>query len=84
MKGKPLEGFTFEDCEPVAKVDALRHPLRWRGRTLEAVLHKALRLECRMRNGHLHAIRGHFHFLDAEDMQRLQAGKPIDPRWFDY
>lgn len=25
-----------------------------------------------------------WHFLDAEGAQRLQAGKPIDTRWFDY
>jgi hypothetical protein len=23
-------------------------------------------------------------YLDPEDMHRLQSGKPIDPRWFDY
>jgi len=84
MKGLPLEGFTFENCEPVVKVDALRHPVRWKGRTLDGAVRKAVRLECRLRNGDLHAIRGHFHFLDAEDMQRLEAGKLIDPRWFDF
>ncbi|MCA1963494.1 MAG: hypothetical protein LDL31_06070, partial [Prosthecobacter sp.] len=84
MKGQPLDGFTFENCEPITKVDALRHPLRWKGKSLDSVVNKAVRLECRLRNGDLHAIRGRFHFLDAEDMQRLEADKAIDPRWFDY
>jgi hypothetical protein len=84
VKGRPLDCFTFENCEPIAKVDALRHPVRWRGQSLGAVVNKAVRLESRLRNGNLHTIRGRFHFLDAEDMQRLDAGKPIDPLWFDY
>ena len=33
-----------------------------------------------MRNAQLHAVRGKFHFLDAEDMQRLGAW--VHPAWF--
>ena len=37
----------------------------------------------KLRNAQLYAVRGKFHVLDAEDMQRLNAGKPIDARRFD-
>jgi hypothetical protein len=84
VKGVPIPGFEFENFEPVAKVDDLRFPVRWRNRSIAEVLNQPIRLEARLRNAQLYAIRGSFHFLDAEDMYRLQAGKPIDPRWFDY
>jgi hypothetical protein len=84
VKGNPIPGFTFADCEPIAKTDELQLSLRWKGRSLEELLRKVIRIEGRLRNGEIYAVRGSFHFLDAEDMRRLDAGKPIDPRWFDY
>jgi hypothetical protein len=83
-KGVPLPGFRFEDAEPIAKVDDLQFALHWKSKSLDEVLNQPVRIEARLRNAQLYAVRGKFHFLDAEDMQRLQAGKPIDPRWFDY
>jgi hypothetical protein len=84
MKGVPLPGFAFDDCEPIAKVDELRLPVRWKNRSLSEVVNQPIRLEAKFRNAQLYAVRGKFHFLDAEDMHLLHDGKPIDPRWFDY
>lgn len=40
--------------------------------------------DAKFRNAQLYAVRGKFHFLDAEDMHLLNDGKTIAPRWFDY
>lgn len=84
MKGGPLPGFRFEDCEPLRKVDDLNLAVRWKDKSLDEVLKQPLRLEARLRNAQLYAVRGKFHFLDAEDMHRLQRGLPIDPTVVDY
>jgi hypothetical protein len=80
----PLPGFCFEECEVIAKVDELHLALRWKGKSLKEVLNQPIRIEAKLRNAQFYAVRGNFHFLDAEDLQRLQSGKPINPRWFDY
>ena len=67
-----------------AKVDHLNVAVRWKNKSLADVLKQPIRLEAKLRNAQLYAVRGKFHFLDAEDMHCLQSGKPIDPRWFDY
>lgn len=84
VNGVPLSGFGFADCEPATKVDELAFALRWKSKSLAEILKQPIRLEGKLRNAQLYAVRGKFHFLDAEDFQRLQAGKPIDTRWFDY
>lgn len=83
-RGQPLPGFRFEDCEPITQVDALDYPIRWRNQSLATVVRQPIRLEAKLLNAQLFAVRGSFHFLDAEDARRLQSGKPINPRWFDY
>lgn len=84
LKGVPLPGFGFDDCVPTTAVDALHQELRWKSKSLADVLRRPIRLEAKLRNARLYAVRGNFHFLDAEDARRLEAGKPIDPKWFDY
>jgi hypothetical protein len=84
IKGEPLPGFSFADCEPIAKVDALDLALRWKGKALDELVNKPIRLQAMFRNAHLYAVRGKFHFLDASDLHQLNDGKPIDVRWFDY
>lgn len=84
VKGVPLPGFRFEDCQTATKVDDLRFALRWKDKSLAEIVRQPIRLEAKLRNAQLYAVRGNFHFLDAEDTRRLQSGKPIDPRWFDY
>lgn len=84
VKGVPLPGFRFEDCDTIVKVDELHLALRWKNKSLDEVLHQPIRIEAKLRNAQLYAVRGNFHFLDAEDLHRLQSGKQINPRWFDY
>jgi hypothetical protein len=65
-------------------VDALDLALRWKGKSLDELVNKPIRLQAKFRNAHLYAMRGKFHFLDASDLHQLNDGKPIDVRWFDY
>lgn len=82
--GHPVEGLSFEDCVPLAEVDGTELQLRWRVGSLAAVVGKPVRLEARWLNGRVYGFRGDWHFLDAQDWHLLEAGKSIDPRWFDY
>jgi hypothetical protein len=65
-------------------VDALALALRWKGKSLQEIVNKPIRLQAKFRNAQLYAVRGKFHFLDASDIRQLEDGKPIDVRWFDY
>ena len=63
--GRPVDGYRFEDCEPLIEIDDLAAPLRWKGMSLEPVTDRIVRLEVRFRHTRLYAIRGEFHFADA-------------------
>lgn len=78
IKGMPIPGYSFEDCEPIEKVDSLSLELRWKDRKLDDLLKKPLRLEARFRNAQLFAVRGSFQFLDAHVMHRLNEGLSIE------
>jgi hypothetical protein len=56
----PLEGYSFEDCEPFSGDDATWMPAWKNGRTLSQVSGKALRLEVQLDSARLYAIRGDF------------------------
>lgn len=84
MAGHPVEGFTFADCQPLKSADSLRHPLRWKGQPPTVLLNKVARLHVRLRHAEVFAIRGRFHFLDAQDAWMLADGKTIDTRMFDF
>jgi hypothetical protein len=71
IKGVPLPGFSFDDCEPVENTDALEQDLRWKNKSLADVLNQPVRLEAKFRNAQIHAVRGRFQFLDAFEMNRL-------------
>lgn len=59
-RGIPLEGYTFEDALPFAGDDRAWIP-QWRdGRRVEALRERCLRIEIRLNNGRLFAIRGDF------------------------
>ena len=83
-KSRPLEGFSFEECVPIQRLDSLDQKLEWRRADLRAVVNKVLRLEVKFRNANLYAFTMDHHFLDALDQRLLQDGKPIDTRLFDY
>jgi len=54
VDGRPIEGLAFADCEPI-KIDALRAPVRWRGR-LDAVSRTPVRLEFSLNRATLFAF----------------------------
>ena len=84
LLSEPLEGYRFDDCEPLIEVDELAAPLRWKGRSLEPVTRNIVRLEVKFRHTRIYAIRGDFHFADALDVALLEDGKDIDPTLFDF
>jgi len=84
LEGRPVEGFTFTDCEPLRLADSLRHGLRWKGQPPAAVVEKVVRLQVRLRHAEMYTIRGRFHFLDAQDAWMLADGKKIDTALFDF
>lgn len=56
----PLEGYTFEDCEPFSGDDVAWTPTWKSGKTLSQMAGKALRLEVQLDSSRLYAIRGDF------------------------
>jgi len=84
INSAPLPGYTFADCIPCDKVDAIRHPLRWKDKSLEGVTNRVVRLEVEFRNLRLYAFRGEFHFADALDVALIKDNQPIDPHFFDF
>ena len=84
VESRPLPGMTFDDCVPIVERDEIAWPLRFREASLGAVLNRPIRIEVRWLNGRLYGFRGDWHFLDAQDWHLLEAGREIDPRWFDY
>ena len=77
MESRPVEGFTFEDSVPMQSSDATHFPVRWKNDNVEQVIGKIFRLEVRLRHARLFAIRGHFHFIDAQDRSQIQDGQLI-------
>jgi hypothetical protein len=77
MESRPVQGFTFEDSEALTSNDSTSFAVRWSSTRLDEVRGKILRLEVQMRHAHFFAIRGHFHFIDAQDRSLIQDGQPI-------
>lgn len=83
VEGRPIEGFDFADGRELVDVDATTLDLTWKG-DWSSVVGKPVRLELRWLNGRVYALRGDWHFLDAQDWHLLEDGQAINPRWFDY
>ena len=77
MESRPVAGFTFQDSVPFTGDDSTRFSVRWTGTHLDDIQGKIVRLEVKMRHARLYAIRGHFHFIDAQDRSLIQDGQPI-------
>ncbi len=77
MESRPIEGFTFDDSNPFAADDSTDFEVTWRASRLGEIVGKIVRVEVRMRHARLHAIRGHFHFIDAQDRSLIQDNQPI-------
>jgi hypothetical protein len=52
--GQPIDGFRFEDCQPIA-ADSLAAPVAWKGK-LADLRGRAVRLEFRLRSADLYAF----------------------------
>lgn len=59
--GKPLEGFSFDDCVPFTGDDLFWEPQWTSGKSLSDVLRQPVRIEVQMYRGRLFAIRGGFY-----------------------
>lgn len=77
MESRPVRGFTFEDSVALTSDDSLDFKIRWKESNVEDVVGKIVRLEVQMRHARLFAIRGNFHFIDAQDRSLIQDGQPI-------
>ena len=84
LESRPIEGFTFADSMGLHEADSVAYPLKWRGGDLRDLRNKVVRLEAELRNARLYAVRGKFHFLDAQDRWMLEDGKAIDPTLLDF
>ena len=59
-------------------------PLRWKGKRIQELHNRVIRLEVKMHHAELYAFRGRFHFLDAQDQRMIHDGKAIDTSLFDF
>ena len=77
IESRPIEGFTFEEFLPMKFDDQLRFPLRWSNASIQSLVGRIIRMEVRLRHARLYAIRGHLHFIDAQDRWLIEDGKPL-------
>jgi hypothetical protein len=77
MQSRPVEGFTFDESIPLSTDDSLNVQLRWKSARLDDVIGKIVRLEVRLQHARIYAIRGEFHFIDAQDRSLIEDGQPI-------
>jgi hypothetical protein len=77
-KNEPIEGYSFDDCEPLRFGDSLRHTLRWKERrNLDEFVGQVIRLSVKFYNANIYSFRGDYHFTDAHDARLLADGIPI-------
>lgn len=62
--GKPLTGFSFDDCIPFKGDELFWEPQWHSGKTLKDALNRPVRVEAQMAEARLYAIRGAFDLLD--------------------
>ncbi|MHC4994076.1 MAG: hypothetical protein ACYTGQ_03390 [Planctomycetota bacterium] len=83
-RSQPIEGFTFDDCEPFKADDQLDWPLRWKNAKTGDIAGKVIRLELQFENANIYSLTAAYHMLDAQDQWLLKEGKPIDTSRFDF
>ena len=77
----PLEGYTFDDCEPFSGDDTAWTPTWKSGKTLSQMAGQALRLEVRLDSSRLYAVRGDFvQMLGRQRMMFQRDGTVPEPR----
>ena len=57
--GKPIEGFSFEDCD-VLHADDVKWRPTWRGRGLDSIANTMVSIEIELENARLYALRGDY------------------------
>ena len=77
MESRPVAGFTFDDCIPMASTDSHQFPMAWKAASLKDVRGRIIRLEVQMRHSKLFAIHGGIHFIDAQDRWMIDDGQAI-------
>jgi hypothetical protein len=77
-RSEPIAGYTFDDCAAIVREDSLNAALRWREKTAAELVGQPVRLQLKFRDARLYALRGRFHFLDAQDWQLLRDGQTIE------
>ena len=84
LKSEPIAGFAYDDCEAAVREDSLDRPLRWGDKNLSELVGQVVRLDFTFRAARLYALRGAFHFIDAQDLHMLRDGLTIDTSLFDF
>ena len=75
--GKPLQGFQFDDCVPLAGDQTAWTP-KWRsGNTLARQAQRPVRIEVELRNARLYALRGNFVPMTGAETYRLLGDKQV-------
>lgn len=77
--GKPIEGYTFVDCQPFAGDSTAWTPQWGGGKELAALADRCVRIEVQLNRARLYAIRGDFLPLRAGDVYRYEQDG-IEPK----
>ncbi len=78
LASKPIAGLTFDDCEPLCRLDEVEQPIRWKNGSLADHLHRPLRLEMKFYGANIFGLRADWQWLDAQGMFMLEDNKSID------
>ena len=78
MESRPVDGFTFDDCQPMQSADDCNFPLSWGNHDPRELIGRIVRLEVAIRNARLYAFQGHWHFIDAQDRWMIEDEKELD------
>jgi hypothetical protein len=82
-KNRPIEGFTFADCQPLKFSDSIAFPLKWSNHSsIAELVGKCVRIAIRFHNARIYSFRGDYHFVDAFDIRRIDDGLNIDTTRF--
>jgi hypothetical protein len=84
LNSEPIAGFTYDDCEAAVREDSLDRPLRWGNKSVAELAGQVVRFDFTFRAARLYALRGAFHFIDAQDLHMLRDGVTIDTSLFDF
>jgi hypothetical protein len=65
-------------CRSLRATDEIEFPLAWGERNVRELLGRIVRVEVLLRQARLFAIRGRWHFIDAQDRWMIEDGKAVD------